>query len=35
MLQSDLKQLLLHLGSFSSLGLEVALVLEGQLFLFS
>jgi hypothetical protein len=35
MLQSDLKQLLLHLGSFVSLGLQIAPVLGGQLFLFS
>jgi hypothetical protein len=35
MMQPDLKQLLLHLGSFGSLGLQVALVLEGQLFFFS
>jgi hypothetical protein len=35
MLQSSLEQVLLDFGSFGSLGLQIALVLEGQLFLFS
>jgi hypothetical protein len=32
MLHSGLEQLLLDFGSFGSLGLQLALVLEGQLF---
>ena len=35
MLQSSLEQLILESGSLGSLGLQIALVLEGQLFLFS
>jgi hypothetical protein len=35
MLHSGLEQLLLDLGGFRSLGMQLLLVLEGQLFLFS
>jgi hypothetical protein len=34
-LHSGLEQLVIEIGSFGSLGLQIALVLEGQLFLFS